>query len=101
MLSLSLAILNLLPLPYLDGAHILEAGLDYWYPNSRKAASTDIEEFEGEPLQSPRVDPAVVTKRRRIEQAILYGSSGLTATAFGGGLVMTALTALIGSDVSK
>ena len=101
MLSLSLALLNLLPLPRLDGAHMVEAVLDRLYPTTSKArlplsAEVAAGGIPGDQGEKGIVDTistgterlgsgtAIVTRRRNIERGIEFGVIGLTTLMLGG-----------------
>ena len=101
MLSLSLALLNLLPLPRLDGAHMVEAILDRLYPTTSKSrllGSPELEAGEdtGDHGEKGLVEPistaterlesgaAIAIRRRNIERGIEFGVIGLTSLMLGG-----------------
>lgn len=92
-LSLSLAILNVLPLPRLDGAHMVEATLDKLYPTTSKTGPTtgaapEVEETVERGLEPMSIqDQAVQSRRTRVERGIEYGSVVLAVLAIGGGLL--------------
>ncbi|KAH8089024.1 hypothetical protein HD553DRAFT_304974 [Filobasidium floriforme] len=103
-LSLSLALLNVLPLPRLDGAHMVEAVLDQIYPGTRSAtaatsttgaiipAGGDEEDAieQGLVPLNPQ-DEIVQVKRHRIERFVSVGSVGIVVMAIGGGLLASIL----------
>lgn len=105
-LSLSLALLNVLPLPRLDGAHIVEAVLDQLYPGTRSAASAITTTTTGTMLPAGSneedaieqglvplslQDEVVQVKRHRIERFVSVGSLTVVVMAIGGGLLASIL----------
>ena len=104
-LSLSLALLNVLPLPRLDGAHMVEAVLDQLYPGTRSATSAittttgtmvpaggdgeDAIEQGLVPLSLQ--DEIVQVKRHRIERFVSVGSLTVVVIAIGGGVLASIL----------
>jgi membrane-associated protease RseP (regulator of RpoE activity) len=108
MVSLSLALLNSLPLPRLDGAHMVEAVLDRLYPTTSKArlpvspelAAGEMTEDQGEKglvdaisNGTERLEPgaAIVSRRRNIERGIEFGVIGLTTLMLGGQVLVWVL----------
>lgn len=107
-LSLSLALLNLLPLPNLDGGHILEAILDRKYPNTnyRQAdsePSADVFRINEE-LNTPTRETILPQElhdyvpnsleaiaRRKVERAIFISTAAVCVASLGGGILLTAL----------
>jgi membrane-associated protease RseP (regulator of RpoE activity) len=104
-LSLSLALLNVLPLPRLDGAHMVEAVLDQLYPGTRRATSATTTTTgtmvpaggdEEDAIEQGLVplslqDEAVQLKRHRIERFVSVGSLGVVVLAIGGGVLASIL----------
>jgi membrane-associated protease RseP (regulator of RpoE activity) len=105
-LSLSLALLNVLPLPRLDGAHMVEAVLDQLYPGTRSATSATITSTTGAMVSAggdgedaierglvplSLQDEVVQVKRHRIERFVSVGSLGVVVLAIGGGLLASIL----------
>jgi membrane-associated protease RseP (regulator of RpoE activity) len=104
-LSLTLALLNLLPLPKLDGGHVLTALLDWIYPGTNEPIE-DLEDGAGEQFYgfgehslSPRrgqlyegaqevstFTATVENKRRRhlIERSISWGCGAIVVSGLGG-----------------
>lgn len=104
-LSLSLALLNVLPLPRLDGAHMVEAVLDQLYPGTRSATSA-ITTTTGTMVPAGRdeedaieqglvplglQDEVVQVKRHRIERFVSVVSLTVVVMAIGGGLLASIL----------
>lgn len=88
MLSLSLALLNLLALPGLDGAHMLEAAMDRWFPGTSGLATHLIGPNDSDgspPLRHVTVRDQVL--RRRIERIILYLSTSTAILTVSGGVM--------------
>ena len=102
-LSLSLALLNVLPLPRLDGAHMMEAMLDKLYPTTKKSGGRALPTaasapgHEAEDVIEQGLDPLTIedevaqSKRSRIEMTIGYGSVGMAVLALGGGVLASIL----------
>lgn len=85
MLSLSLALLNLLPLPGLDGAHMLQALIDRWLPGTlgQPVGPDDLDGLYPRRLTTVRDQ----LFRRRVERAVLYLTSTVGILALGGGIL--------------
>jgi hypothetical protein len=96
-LSLALATLNLLPLPRLDGTHILSAVLDLVFKVDPENELVEHELEELEAYEEASLDPArdgprrALQKRRWWHRAIGWTMTGVAVVCVGGGVVLGAL----------
>jgi membrane-associated protease RseP (regulator of RpoE activity) len=95
-LSLALATLNLLPLPRLDGTHILSAVLGLVIrvdPDELEEHEiAEMEEYERTTLDASRngIRRGLLMKRR-LHRAISWTTTGIAVVCIGGSLVLEAL----------
>lgn len=96
-LSLAIATLNLLPLPRLDGTHILSALLGLVFKTDPEDELEEHElremgEYEETPLGASRNGTRrALLRKRRWHRAITWTTTGMAVICIGGGLVLEAL----------
>lgn len=91
MISFTLATLNLLPFPILDGGLCFSAALEWKFPNSDTGERAyDSEEREEEGRLARREGPEG-RKRRRIERGVVWTVGALGAWVLGGMVLKVAL----------
>lgn len=92
-MSLALATLNLLPLPHLDGTHILTAVLGILIAGSAEEGEEDFDvDDEGEAGAEGHDARRVRGHRRRWHRVVTWTTMAVAAVCVGGGIVLGALS---------
>jgi membrane-associated protease RseP (regulator of RpoE activity) len=96
-LSLALATLNLLPLPQLDGTHILSAMLSLTFgSSSQEDGGDEYDRLEADDMELGDGTTSLVRndtvnareKKRRWHQIVTWATGGLAVTCVGGGVIL-------------